>query len=121
MISNTHSVYLGIDPGLSGALAFYDPITGDLEVFDVPVHVVMIAKAVKRRIDMHGLSAIVKARAGSVKTTVVEDVGAMPGQGVTSCFSFGFVAGAIQATIASHQIPLSLVRPAIWKKAMGLT
>jgi hypothetical protein len=41
------TLYLGIDLGLAGALAFYAPASGDLEVLDVPVYVVTIAKAVK--------------------------------------------------------------------------
>ena len=45
----------------------------------------------------------------------------MPKQGVTSSFSFGFSAGVIQGIIAANLIPMQLVRPAVWKRTMGLT
>lgn len=114
-------LYIGIDPGLSGALAFYDPATGDLEVFDVPVHEVKVAKSTKKRLDMHGLADLVRERKSTIKAGIVESVSAMPGQGVSSMFAFGFVAGALQATVAANTIPLDLVTPTVWKKRMGLT
>ena len=45
----------------------------------------------------------------------------MPKQGVSSSFSFGFAAGAAQAMATANAIPIRLVRPNIWKKALKLT
>jgi crossover junction endodeoxyribonuclease RuvC len=111
---------LGIDPGLSGALAFYDQAWDTLEVFDMPTHTIKSGTKMKRKIDLHGLAAIVGERKLLVKLGVVENVGAMPGQGVTSMFSFGFSAGCAQMALAAMSIPMQLVTPAVWKKDMKL-
>jgi len=106
---------LGIDPGLSGALAFFDPETEELEVHDMPVHVINK----KNHIDLYALALLVDSY--PVKKAIIENPGAMPGQGVTSMFRFGYACGVAQAMVAAHLIPMDLVRPAKWKKAMGLT
>lgn len=114
------TLYLGIDPGLSGALAFLDPVNNSLEVFDMPTHTVKSNGKNKRKIDLHGLAIIIRDRAFKVQVGVVEEVGAMPGQGVTSMFSFGFSAGCAQMAVAMAQVPLVLVTPRVWKSAMRL-
>lgn len=112
--------FLGIDPGLSGALAFFDPITNEMEVFDMPTHTIKVSKKSKRVINLCELATIVDCRAESTKMAIIEEVGAMPGQGVTSMFSFGFSAGCVQMAVVANYISLRLVRPAIWKKVMGV-
>ncbi len=112
--------FLGIDPGISGALAFFDPAANILEVIDMPIHSVKINAKKKNLIDMHQLAGIIDQRCKDTRIAVVEEVGAMPGQGVTSMFSFGFTAGATQMAVIAHCISLVLVRPAVWKKAMGV-
>jgi crossover junction endodeoxyribonuclease RuvC len=55
-----------------------------------------------------------------IVAATVERVHAMPGQGVTSMFSFGFAAGSLQQALASAEIPVTLVTPASWKAIYGL-
>lgn len=109
--------FLGIDPGLSGAMALYDPKAVQVVIGDVPT----LEINGKRVVDLATLAQYFDMNSGHVKHATIEAVGAMPGQGVSSMFKFGFVAGALQAMVAAHFIPVHLVQPAKWKKALGLT
>lgn len=113
--------FLGIDPGLNGALAFFDPFANTLEIIDMPKHSIKVNTKNKNLIDMHQLANIIDVRAADTKMAVIELVGAMPGQGVTSMFGFGFTVGATQMAVIAHCISLSIVSPRTWKKAMGIT
>jgi crossover junction endodeoxyribonuclease RuvC len=112
--------YIGADPGLSGAVALYVPgaSTPHVEVFDMPTYEI----DGKRQMDMRSLATIMNewAKAYAVKITMVERVSAMPDQGVTSSFNFGFSAGALQQSIASAGLPMTLISPATWKSILGL-
>lgn len=112
---------LGIDPGAHGALAFYDPDNNDLQVFDMPVHIITKNGKKKTTIDLYQLGSILDIWRNDVRHAWVENVNALPGQGVTSMFNFGFAAGCAQMAVAANAIPMSLVAPAVWKRAMGLT
>ena len=109
------SIYIGIDPGLSGAIAV---LQGDLalEVFDMPTFSVKRGKGVKKELDLGRLADIIyrlpNARAW------VELVGAMPGQGVSSMFSFGKSYGATLGILAAFEVPVTHVAPQVWKRAM---
>ena len=117
----TLSYYLGVDPGLSGALAFYDPIRNNLVVHDMPTVAVKVAGKKKRTIDLHALANLVDHLGDLTISAIIEEVGAMPKQGVTSSFNFGFNAACAQMAIVSKGIKLSLVRPAVWKREMHLS
>lgn len=110
----------GIDPGLSGAIAFYEPNSGELQVFDMPTHTKTVSGKDRRVIDIYGLGRIIDSLAHDISLAVVEQVNAMPKQGVSSSFNFGFAAGCAQMAIAALNIPLRTVRPATWKKEMHL-
>lgn len=114
------SYFLGIDPGLSGALAFYDPRTNQLEVFDMPTYTITSGGKQRRRIDLHQLVRTVRIFAPHTEHAIIEEVGAMPGQGVTSMFSFGFSAGAVQMAVVASSIRFEMVTPRVWKGAMKL-
>lgn len=113
--------FLGIDPGLSGAIAFYDPTTNDLKIWDMPTHELKVAGKKRRKIDIFALANIIDEMSELTRMGSVEEVGAMPRQGVTSCFSFGFAAGCAQMAVAACGIALETPRPNVWKKAMGVT
>lgn len=108
--------FLGVDPGLSGALAKVGRV---VQVIDMPT---MTMHSGKRRIDMAALATILAEwrDEGETLFATVEDVHSMPGQGVSSVFSFGFSAGAVQQALASAEIPVKLVQPATWKAMYGL-
>ena len=125
-------IYLGIDPGLSGALAVLHirehglPI--QLDVFDMPILAIEVNGKVKRRVDLPGLSwyletpSLIKAnRRETIALAVCENPNSMPEQGTVSAFNFGYTCGATHGILAALGIPHRLVRPAAWKRAMGLT
>ena len=113
--------YLGIDVGLDGALAFYNPWNKDLIIEDMPTLEITVNKKRKRQIDLYRLAQIIDAHRMGVARAMVEQVGASPGMGVVSSFNFGFSAGATQMVIAAHRIPMALVHPNVWKRVMGVT
>lgn len=115
------NLILGVDPGLSGALALYDPLTGALDIHDMPTHTVKVSKSLKRRLDLYQLGMLMDSYRSHIRHALIEEVGAMPGQGVSSMFAFGFAAGAVQSVVAANLIPMTLIRPQVWKRSMGLT
>lgn len=114
------TVILGIDPGLSGALAFYNPETGFLSIADMPTIKSGGAKG-KNEIDRTALARLIDAEAKRVTHCFLEKVGTRPGEGAAGAFSFGTGYGMLLGILAANFVPLSLVTPAVWKKAMGCT
>jgi len=111
-------IYIGIDPGFSGAIAFYWPDEMHIEVYDMPT--VKNAKG-KTELNLHELHQIMKPEADEQHIAFIEQVGAMRGQGVSSMFRFGQSYGATQMAVAAHKIPMHLVTPAKWKGHFGLS
>jgi crossover junction endodeoxyribonuclease RuvC len=116
------TLFLGIDPGLSGALALLDTETGKITVRDVPVHELKRNGKTKREIDLYALARLMDDMAkGQGTCIVVEQVGSMPGQGVSSVFAFGKAYGILLGVAASTFCPIEFVTPQVWKRAMGVT
>jgi len=110
---------LGLDPGLNGAIALR---SGDeIEVFDIPTHLITVNGKKKKQIDLYAFANWVDVNRNTIKYAVIENPHSMPKQGVTSAFNFGFTCGVGQAMIASALIPVHLVRPQTWKKQLGLS
>ncbi len=110
---------IGIDPGLSGAIAVLDGIK-IFDMFDMPV--MSEGKKNKNQLNSAQLVNIIKRHIISNDDTfiIVEQVSAMPGQGVTSMFNFGQTFGAIKGICAAMNLPIFYVRPAKWKKHFEL-
>ena len=110
---------IGIDPGLSGGIAILDN-SKVIELFDMPV--MPDGKKNKRQLNSALLVKLIKDNIKNLEDTVmvVEQVNAMPGQGVTSMFNFGQTFGAIKGICAALGLPIFLVRPAKWKKHFEL-
>jgi crossover junction endodeoxyribonuclease RuvC len=109
----------GIDPGLGGALFFLDP-SGPTngEAIDLPVHLLVRGGKKKRELDIAGLVGILASH--RIDHAFVEAVASMPGQEVSSSFAFGKCFGAILGVLASHAVPVTLVAPAVWKRALNV-
>ncbi len=102
---------LGIDPGLSGALALYALSDRHVEVFDMPV--------TDGRVDPAKLAAIVEmCKVRGTIHAAVELVGGLPRQ--AGVFNFGVSAGVCHGVLGALGIPMTLIQPAIWKGATGL-
>jgi crossover junction endodeoxyribonuclease RuvC len=110
---------IGIDPGLSGAIAILED-NKIKELFDMPV--MPDGKKNKRQLNNALLVKLIKDNIKNLEDTVmvVEQVNAMPGQGVTSMFNFGQTFGAIKGICAALGLPIFFVRPAKWKKHFEL-
>jgi crossover junction endodeoxyribonuclease RuvC len=112
-------IVVGIDPGLSGAIAILEN-NKVLNIFDMPV--MAEGKKNKRQLNSAQLVSIIKngTKPESEIAVVVEQVNAMPGQGVTSMFNFGQTFGAIKGVCAALELPIFFVRPSKWKKHFEL-
>lgn len=97
-------IYIGIDPGKSGAMAV---LAEDIELV-VPF-------------DVQSYKNTLGNILGSKVFACIERVHAMPKQGTTSMFSFGENYGWIQGILWAHGIPYELVTPKVWKKEFGIT
>ncbi len=116
---------LGIDPGFSGALAYLDIDTHELDIYDVPTtesYIVIKSKTRRRRhINVKALAMIVDGYATDTVVAMIEEVGPRPQEGVSSVFRFGYGAGMLAGVIGANHIPAFYSPPAVWKSAMGLT
>ena len=110
---------IGIDPGLSGAIAVLEN-NKVIKIFDIPV--MSEGKKNKRQLNSALLVNLLKENIQKDEdvTVVVEQVNAMPGQGVTSMFNFGQTFGALKGICASLGLPIFFVRPSKWKKHFDL-
>ena len=112
-------IVVGIDPGLSGAIAILEN-KKVLGIFEMPV--MPEGKKNKRQLNSDQLVNILRdnVKINEEIAVVVEQVNAMPGQGVTSMFNFGQTFGAIKGVCAALNLPIYLVRPSKWKKHFEL-
>ena len=110
---------IGIDPGLSGAIAILEN-NKVLNLFDMPV--MSEGKKNKRQLNSALLVNLIKDNLDPNEevSVVVEQVNAMPGQGVTSMFNFGQTFGAIKGICASLELPIFFVLSSKWKKHFEL-
>jgi crossover junction endodeoxyribonuclease RuvC len=107
---------LGIDPGLSGAIVSYD---GE---FICPLVIPTTkAKTRGREVTWPALALDFELLMADADHAFIEQVGAMPGQGVSSMFKFGYVAGGLRGLVAAAKIPVTMVTPQVWKRTMHVT
>lgn len=102
------AMVLGIDPGVTGGIAFLT--TDRLEAYDIP--------AVAGEVDVDTLATVIRDK-GPV-AAFIERAASRPGQGVVSVFKFGAAYGALRAVVAACGVPLHLVSPTKWKGHFGL-
>jgi len=107
---------LGVDPGAHGALAVMTDEGHLIAAFDMPSIEVKVGKTKRTRIATADLVA--QLRTYSIDQAYVERVGAMPGQGSASMFSFGQAAGLIEGVLVALGIPVTFITPVSWKRAM---
>ena len=112
---------IGIDPGISGSICFFQ----DGKINDV-VEMPTMTDGKKNKKQVNG-SQIFNEISNRIKKidkkdikVVIEQVSAMPGQGVTSMFNFGQSFGILKGICSAMQLPMYFVRPAKWKKYFNL-
>lgn len=111
---------MGIDPGIEGAIALFDG--NHLIVEDVPV--VLFKKKGKKTesqtINTAALADLFNILFAGADHAYIEQVGAMPNQGVTSMFNFGNACGKLEMGVAMTGVPYTFITPTAWKMEMGL-
>lgn len=110
---------IGIDPGISGALALLTDDLKLLEVVDMPV----MAQGKHHQVNAAELGKILERWRRKYEgnlTAYLESVSAMPGQGVSSMFGFGVSYGIVQGVLGTLQIPVIMITPGVWKRRAGL-
>ncbi len=114
-------IIIGIDPGISGSICFFE----DGKIIDIiEMPVMSDGKKNKRQVNgaqiYNEISSRIKNYNNKDIKVVIEQVSAMPGQGVTSMFNFGQSFGVLKGICSAMQIPMYFVRPAKWKKYFNL-
>jgi crossover junction endodeoxyribonuclease RuvC len=112
---------IGIDPGISGSICFFE----DGKIIDV-VEMPTMTEGKKNKRQVNGsqifneISQRIHKSENHEIRVIIEQVSAMPGQGVTSMFNFGQSFGILKGICSSMQLPMYFVRPAKWKKYFNL-
>ena len=112
---------IGIDTGIAGAICFFE--SGEvIDVIDMPT--MSEGKKNKRQVNGRQIFFEISKRIEEYSPknirVIVEQVSAMPGQGVTSMFNFGQSYGVIKGICSAMQLPIFFVRPIKWKKYFNL-
>ncbi|WP_434456519.1 hypothetical protein JQR85_13600 [Stutzerimonas urumqiensis] len=108
---------IGIDPGCSGALVVLDGKGSVVAHEQMPT----VKVGTKSRVNGAAVAAFLRNNVCSLEShAFLEQVGAMPGQGVSSMFTFGHAAGVVEGILQGLGIPYTLVTPQAWKKKAGL-
>mgnify|MGYP001316657241 CR=1 FL=1 len=112
---------IGIDPGISGSICFFED-GKILDVINMPT--MTIGKKNKRQVNgaqiYNEISRRLKKTNNQNTRAIIEQVSAMPGQGVTSMFNFGQSFGILKGICSAMQLPMYFVRPTKWKKYYNL-
>ena len=112
---------IGIDPGISGSICFFE----DGKILDVVEMPTMThGKKNKRQVNGSQVYNEISKRIKKIDKkdirVIIEQVSAMPGQGVTSMFNFGQSFGILKGMCSAMQLPMYFIRPAKWKKYFNL-
>ena len=112
---------IGIDPGISGSICFFE----DGKIIDVLEMPTMTdGKKNKKQVNGAQIYNEISTKIIGIEKqnlrVIIEQVSAMPGQGVTSMFNFGQSFGILKGICSAMQLPMYFVRPAKWKKYFSL-
>ena len=112
---------IGIDPGITGSICFFED-GKIIDVVDMPT--MTEGKKNKKQVNGSQIYNEISKRISKFENheirVIIEQVSAMPGQGVTSMFNFGQSFGILKGICSSMQLPMYFVRPAKWKKYFNL-
>ena len=112
---------IGIDPGISGSICFFNE-GKIIDVLEMPT--MTEGKKNKKQVNGAQIFNEISERIKNLNKRdikiVIEQVSAMPGQGVTSMFNFGQSFGILKGICSAMQLPMYFVRPVKWKKYFNL-
>ena len=112
---------IGIDPGISGSICFFeDGVISDVVEMPTMIEGKKNKKQVNGSQIVNEISKRIKKIEKKNIKVIIEQVSAMPGQGVTSMFNFGQSFGILKGVCSAMQLSVYYVRPAKWKKYFNL-
>ena len=109
---------LGIDVGISGAIAVLTSDGKLVNVFDIPV--LHDGPAGRRSINAVLLAFHLREIGKEITIAYVESVGPRPGEGAVGAFAFGRSRGVIEGVLAAYGVPVQFIAPAKWKRVIGI-
>ncbi len=110
-------IFIGIDPGFTGAVAVVDNDGNLIAVSDTPVLTVQ-GKKTKQEYNIPAMHQILAEHAEQGIHAALEQVSSRPGEGVVSSFRFGRGLGLWEALLVACRIPFDRITPQCWKKSM---
>jgi hypothetical protein len=103
-----NDVIIAIDPGLTGAVAFYIAKRNYMAVYDMPV--------MGSEVDAHQLRTLIRSHGAT--SAIIERVGPMPRDGVMQAWRFSATFAVAKTVVALMGMPTTLVPASVWKKAI---
>ena len=103
-------IILAIDPGITGALAFYDTATQDIDIIDMPI--------LDGNVNPHEIREEIRTFLPDV--AIIEHVHPHPNEGVSSVWRFAAAFTTARVVVQLQKVPMILVSPAKWKRALGI-
>lgn len=106
-------IFIGIDPGASGGIAIINTFANETDVYKMP----------QTEHDINNILYQVGyyANHGVPAVALIEKVGSMPGQGLSSTFKFGQNYGFLRGLLVANKISFSEMIPRSWQKHLGIT
>jgi crossover junction endodeoxyribonuclease RuvC len=114
-------IVIGVDPGITGGIAFLRVGLAALAIFEMPTLELARNGKKKRAINSYELARLIDANTRADATVAwVENVGAKPSDGAVQAFQFGQATGLIVGVLAGQFITTERVAPVSWRRAMGI-
>lgn len=126
--SNTFPVYrakqksliIGIDPGITGAIAFI--VLGQTPQFEAVYDLPTVEVKGKKRLDLVAFALLIETYSKDINLAAIEEVGQIGTKADPfSSFVFGFATGGVHGILSAYTIQIHLLKPLVWKAAIGVT
>ena len=111
-----NSLYIGIDPGTNGAIAYLNAKAEVRRVVDMPKE----PKHVGKGYQVSGALILEELSQYKIEHAYVELVHSLPRNGGAAMFTFGRGTGIIECALLCLEIPFTYIKPQEWKRAFGL-
>jgi crossover junction endodeoxyribonuclease RuvC len=118
-VKQPNPLILGVDPGFKGGIAIYD-LKLEMIIAVAAMPLTKMGNGDKDWINGEALADLIEPYALDLEYAVIEQPSAMPGQGVTGMFRFGYTCGIIHGVVAAFNCPIAFVKPSVWKCALNL-
>jgi crossover junction endodeoxyribonuclease RuvC len=103
--------FIGIDPGLSGAVAVLDHTGALAALCDTPVLTLRTGRGSRTEYDLPGMAALLRPYTSAGAQILIEEAQAMPGQGIRSMFQVGLGFGVWLGMLGALGLAYTRIRP----------